>query len=268
MFEAGQDAYLNGDMASALTLWRPLAEHGDADAQFALGTVYYGGIGVPVDLTEASYWFLRAAEQGLAPAQYNLGNAYKRGEGVRRNDRLAVQWWRKAAKQKFAAAQFNLASAYLEGTGVVKNLDKARALYQQSADNGHYPAQLALKKLASAAKPAISAPGDPAGTRAAPCGEWLGRQNPRSYTLQLMSSTERSDAQDTVDRHTLAPYAVCAYKKGEQQRYMLLYGVFADRTAAQQAVTALPVGLRQNKPWIRRIHAVSAQIATSTKVTR
>ena len=264
MFEAGQDAYLKGDIKAALTLWRPLARHGDIDAQFALGTVYYGGNGVPIDLTESSYWFLRAAQQGFAPAQYNLGNAYMRGEGVRRNDKLAFQWWRKAARQNLAAAQYNLATAYLEGRGVEKDLDKARALFQQSADNGHYPAKLALEELDGAGKPATSVPGEPPTTPGdTACNEWLGRQNPRQYTLQLMSSTARSDARDILNRYRLDPYAICAYKKDDTQRYMLLYGVFEDTTAAQQAISALPDELRQNKPWIRRIRAVRLQLSVN-----
>ncbi len=264
MFEAGQDAYLNGDIQAALTLWRPLAQHGDIDAQFALGTIFYGGIGVPIDLTESSYWFLRAAQQGFAPAQYNMGNAYMRGEGVRQNDKLAFQWWRKAAIQNFPAAQYNLATAYLQGKGVEKDLDKARALFRQSAANGHYPAKLALEELDSTEKPATAAPGKPpAGAGETACSEWLGRQNPRQYTLQLMSSTARSDALGVLDRYPLDPHAICAYKKDETQRYMLLYGVFENRTAAQQAVSALPGELRQNKPWIRRIRAVRSQLSVN-----
>ncbi len=262
MFDAGQEAYLNGDIPTALTMWRPLAEHGEAEAQFALGTVYYGGIGVPVDLTESSYWFLRAAEQGFAPAQYNLGNAYKNGEGVRKNEKRAVQWWRKAAEQGLAAAQYNLATAYIDGAGVEKDIKKARDLYQQSADSGHYPAVQALELLTNTvARPKVPTSDKPSSPGSVSCDEWLGRQNPDSYTLQLMSSSERSDAQKILNRHVLDSSAICAYEKEGQQRYVLLYGAFPDRGAAQQAVSALPAELRRNKPWIRQIRAVNALVS-------
>jgi len=261
MFEAGQEAYLNGDIATALTMWRPLAERGDAEAQFAVGTLYYGGIGVPVDRVESSYWFLRAAEQGYLPAQYNLGNAYKRGEGVRQNDKQAVMWWRKAAEQGFAAAQFNLAQAYLDGAGVARNEAEARRLFRQSADNGHYPAVQALERLAGAnATPRTASPVATASTATASCADWLSQQHPRSYTLQLMSSTVRADAEEVLAAHPLDPHAICAYNKDGRRRYMLLYGIFADSAAAQQAIAALPEPLRRNQPWIRRIRAVNAQL--------
>ncbi len=36
-FDKGLTAYQNGDYVTALNEWRPLAEQGDADAQFSLG---------------------------------------------------------------------------------------------------------------------------------------------------------------------------------------------------------------------------------------
>ncbi len=48
-FEDGVAAYKRGDYATALRLWRPLAEQGDADAQFNLGLMYANGEGVPQD---------------------------------------------------------------------------------------------------------------------------------------------------------------------------------------------------------------------------
>ncbi len=44
--EAGLAAYSRGDYATALKEYRPLAEQGDAVAQFALGSMYENGRGV------------------------------------------------------------------------------------------------------------------------------------------------------------------------------------------------------------------------------
>ena len=45
-FEDGVVAYNRGDYATALRLWRPLAEQGDTKAQFNLGLMYKNGEGV------------------------------------------------------------------------------------------------------------------------------------------------------------------------------------------------------------------------------
>jgi TPR repeat protein len=81
-YEDGVRAYQGGNYATALRLWRPLAEQGNALAQFNLGIMYRRGQGVPQDYAEAVKWNRLAAEQGDAEAQYNLGVSYHRGEGV------------------------------------------------------------------------------------------------------------------------------------------------------------------------------------------
>jgi len=50
---SGADAYAQGDYATALKEWRPLAEQGNAQAQLNLGGLYHLGRGVPQDYQEA-----------------------------------------------------------------------------------------------------------------------------------------------------------------------------------------------------------------------
>ena len=45
------------DYATALRLIRPLAEQGDANAQYNLGVFYDNGLGVPQDKVRAYMWF-------------------------------------------------------------------------------------------------------------------------------------------------------------------------------------------------------------------
>ena len=104
-YEEGVAAYERGDYATALRLWRPLAEQGGAPAQYNLGLMYVEGRGVPQDNTEAVKWYRLAAEQGDAGAQYNLGVSYDIGEGVPQDYAEAAKWYRVAAEQEYAGAQ-------------------------------------------------------------------------------------------------------------------------------------------------------------------
>ena len=52
------------DYATALRLIRPLAEQGDANAQYNLGVFYDNGLGVPQDKVRAYMWFTLSAAQG------------------------------------------------------------------------------------------------------------------------------------------------------------------------------------------------------------
>jgi TPR repeat protein len=55
-YEDGLAAAKRGDHATALILWRPLAQQGDAQAQSGLGTMYANGVGVAQDYAEAAKW--------------------------------------------------------------------------------------------------------------------------------------------------------------------------------------------------------------------
>ena len=90
----GQD-YSNKSVQELL----PLAEKGDAKAQYRLGLTYSNDIDVPQDFQEAAKWYRLAAEQGHAYAQYNLGVMYKDGEGVSQDYVLAHKWFNLAADQ-------------------------------------------------------------------------------------------------------------------------------------------------------------------------
>src|SRR6476619_7636540 len=104
-FEDAGDAHARGDYAKALRLIRPLANDGDAAAQFNLGLMYMTGQGVQQDNAAAALWFRKAAEQGYALAQSNLGTLYLYGHGVTQDDNEAVMWFRKAADQSDAVAE-------------------------------------------------------------------------------------------------------------------------------------------------------------------
>ena len=63
-YEDGTRAFVRGDYVTALRLWRPLAEQGDAKAQFSLGVMYVRGAGgVPRDHVVAHKWLNLAANR-------------------------------------------------------------------------------------------------------------------------------------------------------------------------------------------------------------
>src|SRR5215471_4551507 len=95
--QEGDNAYRRGDYATALREWLPLAQQGDADAQYNLGLMYFNGQGVLQDYGQAMQWSRRAADQGVAPAQYNLGFMYANGQGVPQDYAEALRWYRRAA---------------------------------------------------------------------------------------------------------------------------------------------------------------------------
>ncbi|RMD65384.1 MAG: sel1 repeat family protein, partial [Alphaproteobacteria bacterium] len=57
-YEDGMAAYEDGDYLRAVKIWRPLAEAGDANAQYGLGKLYEtGGGDLARDYARAAKWY-------------------------------------------------------------------------------------------------------------------------------------------------------------------------------------------------------------------
>ena len=135
--DKGYEAYNDGDYATALKEWKPIAEQGYAFAQYKLGIMFEYGNGVPKDYAEAVKWYRLSAEQGYAIGQYSLGLMYSNGYGVLKDKAEAVKWWRLSAEQGYAYAQCMLGIMYELGEGVLKDNITAHMWYNIASGNGH-----------------------------------------------------------------------------------------------------------------------------------
>lgn len=97
-FNNGVKAYERGDFSAAAQEWRPLAEQGNAGAQFNLGQMYFLGRGVSQDYAEALKWHTLAAKRGNASAQAIIGLMYATGRGVQQDFVSAYKWHALAAE--------------------------------------------------------------------------------------------------------------------------------------------------------------------------
>ena len=135
MYEFGRG--YAADKAQGIGWLRKAAAQGHTAAQQELGVIYATGDGVAKDDAQAVAWFRKAAELGNATAQYNLGLMLAKGEGVRQDTAQALEWFRKSAAQGFAEAQFKVGVAYEHGESVAKDLALAYASYVIAARNGN-----------------------------------------------------------------------------------------------------------------------------------
>ena len=140
---AGIDAWQRADYAHAVAIWRPLAEKGDADAQFNLGQAYRLGRGVAINLAAAKSWFERAANQGHVDAQTTLGLLlFQNGEQAD-----GIRWLKKAAEHDEPRAQLVYGTALVNGDGVTQDPVLGYAYIRRAAAQGLQPAQETLQQL-------------------------------------------------------------------------------------------------------------------------
>jgi TPR repeat protein len=141
--KTGIDAWQRADYSAAVGIWRPLAEGGDADAQFNLGQAYRLGRGVPLDLSAAKVWFERAARNGHVDAETTLGLlTFQNGDRVQ-----GLKWLKAAADQGEPRALLVYGTALFNGDGVPQDRVLAYALVSRAAAQGLEPARDTLAQL-------------------------------------------------------------------------------------------------------------------------
>jgi hypothetical protein len=141
--KAGVDAWAQGDFASAVAEWLPLAERGNADAQFNLGQAYKLGRGVPMNLVTALEWYRKAAAQGHIRAEDNYGLLL-----FQQNRRPeAMPFLLRSAMRDEPRAQYLVGTALFNGDLIQRDWIKAYALMSRAAASGLPQAANALAQM-------------------------------------------------------------------------------------------------------------------------
>jgi len=139
----GVDAWRAGNYDSAITIWRPLAEGGNADAQFNLAQAYRLGRGVTADQKMAMDLYLKAARQGHQQAEATYGlmlfqNGDRKG---------AMPWLQKAADHGDPRALYVVATAMFNGDPLPKDWVGAYARMTRAAASGLPQAKTSLAEM-------------------------------------------------------------------------------------------------------------------------
>ena len=183
---AGIDAWQAGNYALAIGNWRPLADRGDADAQYNIAQAYFLGRGVPQNANLAEQWYERAARQGHEQAQANYGLLLFQN-GRRRE---AMPWIEQAANRGDPRAQYVLGTALFNGDLVGQDLPRAYALMSRAAGTrpaaGGDPARRRWSRTDLRRGPRRAAPTSRPHCRAAP------RRSRRPRPLRRRSRSPRS----------------------------------------------------------------------------
>ncbi|MGI9170359.1 MAG: tetratricopeptide repeat protein [Caulobacteraceae bacterium] len=111
--------------ADQLRRLRPEAEKGDTDAEFAIGIMYYVGLGVPGDKLKALEWWRRAADLGNSHAQAIIGLRFSFGIGAVEDYGRAFRWFQRSANEGNEFSKYYLAIMLKNGESCSRDLMKA-----------------------------------------------------------------------------------------------------------------------------------------------
>ena len=97
--------------------------------------------------------------------------------------------------------------------------------------------------------------------------EWLLKQSPQSYAIQIVTLSSAQQIQDLVNEQSLSGFARFRYKSDNQLRYVLTYGVYATPEAAEAGSQLLIEKLQGFNAtptlWIRELLPIQKSIRTT-----
>jgi DamX protein len=123
------------------------------------------------------------------------------------------------------------------------------------------PAAASEAKPAAATKPAAPAAKPPVVASAAPApgGEWYASRPAGHYALQILGTRSESSAKAFVSRNG-GEYRYFKKLHQGQPLFVVTYGQFSSRAAAQAAVKSLPAALQAGKPWPRSFASIQQEV--------
>jgi len=123
------------DYAAMFKQLQPLANKGDAQAQFELAKLYQNGLGTQENKAEAFSLYSKAAEKNNKFALEELAWIYSSGDagyGVKQDFSKAIKLYRQAIDAGNLGANLGLGVLYWKGTGVKKDRKKAEELFSKA----------------------------------------------------------------------------------------------------------------------------------------
>jgi cell division septation protein DedD len=139
----GIEAWQKADYATAVSIWRPLADAGNSDASFNLGQAYRLGRGVPQDPAQAQGWYERAARNGHLNAQATLGlMLFETGNRI-----AGLRWIGLAADRGEPRAMLIYGTALFNGIGMPRDPLLGYVYVKRSAASGFGPAKDTLAEI-------------------------------------------------------------------------------------------------------------------------
>lgn len=269
------------------------AQRGDPDAQYALGYMYFYGIGTVRDPKAARLWIRRAAAQGqplaikaanmLTQKQYptmgntsGSGSASEESSGSNSHRGGTVSTTGPAAgKQTVEHQQIDVDTANSQAPD--KKLGSHLPNYKEKGssspaanDSNTNTAAPPMSKKDVVQKTRLSQKTKAVNprTQIAMIGEnslSMAEQNllhePGNYTLQLLATANLRTLRQFIQRNDLQDSAQL-YRADHNGStwYMVVYGSFDTLAQAKQALQELPVGVKSLHPWIKSLRTVKLQI--------
>ena len=252
------------------------SKRGDADAQYALGYMYFYGIGTVRDSKAAEGWIRKSAAQGQPLAVRALKIMY----GDRYTGTGEVNSTRSYPGPKYTSRSV----AEMNSSAPKSSINNHLPAYSKTAGTtapGKAPVLQVLQRKPSSTSStsAGSAKSTTTKTEASPPMSQV--SNPRlapqasqvtasvngthQYTVQLFASHDEAAAQKFISKFQLQ--GIANYHQAsisDAPWFIVFYGKYSSMDAARTALASLPTNLQALHPWIKTLNIAPQQPSSYT----
>ncbi len=203
---------------------------------------------------DAYQQLLVPAAKGNPDAEYALGYLYYYGKGTPANTELGKQWILKAAQDgnEQAAQAYQMIMA--KEQGIMPEMASPAPVV-------HHPKAIAYAKpiIKKQAKKSM-AQARHTGAKTSAEKQLLAAKK-TDYTIQLIDATSAANAAGFIKKQQLNHNARYFHRQlNGKDLYVVVYGIYANKTLANNAVKTLPKKVQQLRPWVRSIASVQTEI--------
>lgn len=244
------------------------AESDDPDAMYALGYMYYYGIGTVKDKDTAIVWIQRAAGLNQPLAIKAMDIIYHKSFPRQGSASMSKQHLAKKGLPNLEPKGDTLQTGRQQFAMQKKSAAVPDAIQQAKRIK---PANKLLADKTAAPQPvAAAANGD---------SNWVGANKPaeqvvashtaegitekgkKHYTLQIMATSQIDAIKQFLARHPLGPQASYYHTYYQNKNwYVLIYGDYASVAQAKLAMQQLPVSVKNMHPWVKSYRTVQKEI--------
>jgi uncharacterized protein len=120
----------------AIDQLEPLADSGNAEAQYRLGVLFHDGMGIKRNINRAAKLFVQAADGGSSKAQFQYAAMLMEGRGIKKNKPEGRKYMKMAALQGVPAAMHYLGRFHQNGEGGPQDYVAAYTWFELAVRNG------------------------------------------------------------------------------------------------------------------------------------
>lgn len=276
-YQTGRDNFIEGDYHQAFRKLEPSAQQGNTEAQYAIGYMYFYGLGTIQDQQLALQWIRAAAEKGQPQARQALADLQHTPQGNMR----AFSIQRPGALNSSGQSRHMPRRNY-RANRATDTYSEPGASSSSSAPAGDQPLRAAWPATGQTQKkapaldftqpPPLTKPPATPPVAPRPSGMDLSEGQVKiqqtqqvasthkvtdikgRYTVQIAGSYDINRLEDYIHSNQLQG-KVQKYKtsRNGENWYVLGYGQYPSKDTAHKAMEGLPSSVIQSSPWVRRM---------------